>query len=102
MKTNRTFESFEQFLVNIYSRQNGGKFLSKNNYLSYIRRVTKILSVPESQFLNADLKQLKTWFIQLEDKRDFQRASYDHQSDLKSGFNAFINYGRYQVGYVTY
>lgn len=102
MKTIRTFESFEQFLANIYSRQNGGKFLSINNYRSYIKKVIKMLGVSERQFLNAELKQLKAWFIQLADKSDFRNSSFGYKSDLKSGFSAFINYGRYQAGYVNY
>lgn len=102
MKTIRTFESFSQFLINVYSKQNGGKFLSQNNYLSYIRNVIKHLGISESQFLNAELTLLKAWFRQLEDKPSFRKVSAEYRNDLKSGFNAFINYGRYQVGYVTY
>lgn len=98
----RTFESFEQFLANIYSRQNGGKFLSIKNYKAYIKKVIKMLGVSEGQFLNAELKQLKAWFIQLADKSDFRNSPKEYKSDLKSGFTAFINYGRYQAGYVNY
>lgn len=102
MKTTRTFESFEQFLTHVYSKQNSGKFLSQNNYISYIRTVIKHLGLSESQFLNAELSVLKGWFRQLEDKPSFGKVSIDYKTDLKSGFTAFINYGRYQAGYVMY
>lgn len=102
MKNSRTFESFENFLANIYSRQNNGQFLSKENYKSHVRNVIKSLGVTEEHFLNAELKQLKIWKIQIQDKPAFNLFSKAHRSDLKSGFEAFINYGRYQAGLAKY
>src|ERR1700758_4814516 len=95
MKTNRTLESFEQFLVNVHACKNNGKFLSKENYKSYIRQVIKTLNVTEKEFLNANSTTLQVWKIQIEDKPTFKSLSPAYRNDLKSGFGAFVNYARY-------
>jgi hypothetical protein len=102
VKTNRTLESFEQFLVNVHACKNNGKFLSKENYKSYIRQVIKALAVTEQEFLNASSTKLQVWKIQIEDKPTFKSLSAAYRSDLKSGFEAFVNYARYQAGFLKY
>ncbi|HXD93887.1 MAG TPA: hypothetical protein VNX01_11795 [Bacteroidia bacterium] len=102
MKKSRTIESFEQFLVNVHACTNNGKFLSKENYKSYVRKVAKIFNKTEKDFLNTELIQLKAWKIQIEDKPTFKSLSAEYRSDLKSGFEAFVNYARYQAGFLKY
>lgn len=102
MKTTRTLESFQQFLINIYARKYNGVFLSKESYKSLIKSVIKTLGVTEQYFLNADLKQLKIWQILIQDKPAFQCISIEHRRDLRSGFEAFVNYSRYQAGLISY
>ena len=102
MKKIRTIESFGSFLVNVYACTNNGKFLSKESYQSYVKTVAKIFGKTEKDFLNAELIQLKAWKIQIEDKPTFRDLSADYKRDLKSGFGAFVNYARYQAGFLKY
>lgn len=102
IKLYRTIESFQQFLANIYSRKHNGKFLSVKNYTSYIHTIIKILGITENCFLNSDLTVLKTWKIIINDKSAFKTLSNEYKKDLNSGFEAFINYGRYNEGFVKY
>ena len=102
MKTNRTLESFEQFLVNVHACKNNGKFLSQKNYKSYVKTVAKIFGLREQEFLNASSTKLQVWKIQIEDKPTFKSLSPAYRSDLKSGFEAFVNYARYQAGFLKY
>lgn len=99
----KTWESFQQFLANIYSKTKiNGKFLSLESYKSYGRKIAQTLSITEDQFLNASLQQLKIWAIQIKDKPLYRTYGKKFRSDLSSGFKAFIMYCRFLLGLVSF
>ncbi len=102
LNTIRTIESFEQFLINIYSRKYDGIFRSKEAYASSLKKIIKCLGVTDNYFLNADMMQLIKWKYQISDKPAFSTLPAKHKTNLLSSYEAFLNYGRFQSGLINY
>lgn len=100
MKNNRTFESFEQFLRNIFSRVSKGKKYA--SYRSYINSSIKHLGVLEQTFLNASLSQLKEWAKKLRLKLTINGQLSGSNKNLLSGYDAFIAFAEYKANLISY
>lgn len=102
MKTKKiTIEQFESFLQYTYSQLTGNHFVSVKSYLGYLNKAIKHAGTDKVKFFNSSLLDIKILERKIIDNPAFQSLAPKYQSDIRSGYHAFILFLRYLNGYVT-
>jgi len=100
MKTNMSFEQFQQFLKNLYGQLTGESFISDEVYTDYVKRAIKYIGVDVNRFLSATLLEIKLWQKKLEDSPAFHSLTPKYRRNIISGYKAYITCLRYKHGFI--